>query len=53
MALNSTFIEKFKSDAHAAKSLGQRDAWAIAIGSAMSAGLPLFIQGESPAQSLA
>jgi uncharacterized protein YbjT (DUF2867 family) len=46
MALDSTFLEKFKSDALAAKSLGQRDAWAIAIGAAMSAGLPLFIQGE-------
>jgi hypothetical protein len=47
MALGSTFLEKFKSEAQSAKSLGQRDAWAIAIGAAMSAGLPLFIQGES------
>lgn len=46
MALGSTFTEKFKSEAQAAKSLGQRDAWGVAIGAAMSAGLPLFIQGK-------
>jgi hypothetical protein len=46
MALDSTFTEKFKTDALSAKSLGQRDAWGIAMGAAMSAGLPMFIQGE-------
>jgi hypothetical protein len=48
MALDSTFREKFRSDALAAKALGQKDAWGIAIGAAMSAGLPMFIQGTSP-----
>jgi uncharacterized protein YbjT (DUF2867 family) len=47
MALGSTFLDKFQSEAQAAKSLGQRDAWGVAIGAAMSAGLPLFIQGTS------
>lgn len=45
MALGSTFLEKFQGEAQSAKSLGQRDAWGVAIGAAMSAGLPLFIQG--------
>lgn len=47
MALGSTFLDKFHSEAQSAKSLGQRDAWGVAIGAAMSAGLPLFIQGMS------
>lgn len=47
MALGSAFFDKFSSEARAAKSLGQRDAWGIAIGAALSAGLPLFIQGKS------
>ena len=48
MALGSTFLDKFQSEAQSAKSLGQRDAWGVALGVAMSAGLPLFIQGTSP-----
>jgi hypothetical protein len=48
MALGSTFLDKFQSEAQSAKSLGQRDAWGVALGAAMSAGLPLFIQGASP-----
>jgi len=47
MALGSTFLDKFQGEAQAAKSLGQRDAWGVALGAAMSAGLPLFIQGRS------
>jgi hypothetical protein len=47
MALGSTFLDKFQSEAQSAKSLGQRDAWGVALGAAMSAGLPLFIQGMS------
>jgi hypothetical protein len=47
MALGSTFLDKFQGEAQAAKSLGQRDAWGVALGAAMSAGLPLFIQGMS------
>ena len=47
MALGSTFLDKFQGEAQAAKSLGQRDAWGVALGAAMSAGLPLFIQGAS------
>ena len=47
MALGSTFLDKFQGEAQAAKSLGQRDAWGVALGAAMSAGLPLFIQGTS------
>ena len=48
MALGSTFLDKFRSEAQSAKALGQRDAWGVALGAAMSAGLPLFIQCESP-----
>jgi hypothetical protein len=48
MSLGSTFLDKFQGEAQAAKSLGQRDAWGVALGAAMSAGLPLFIQGTSP-----
>ena len=47
MALGSTFLDKFQAEAQSAKSLGQRDAWGVALGAAMSAGLPLFIQGMS------
>jgi hypothetical protein len=47
MALGSTFLDKFQGEAQSAKSLGQRDAWGVALGAAMSAGLPLFIQGMS------
>lgn len=47
MALDSTFRDKFQTDAVSAKGIGQRDAWVIAIGAAMSAALPLFVQGES------
>ena len=47
MALGSTFLDKFQSQAQSAKSLGQRDAWGVALGAAMSAALPLFIQGTS------
>lgn len=47
MALDSTFRDKFQSDATSARFLGQRDAWMIAIGAAMSAALPLFVQGTS------
>jgi hypothetical protein len=48
MALGSTFLDKFQGEAQSAKSLGQRDAWGVVLGAAMSAGLPLFIQGMSP-----
>jgi hypothetical protein len=41
-------LDKFQGEAQSAKSLGQRDAWGVALGAAMSAGLPLFIQGGSP-----
>lgn len=47
MALDSTFRDKFQTDAASAKYLGSRDAWVIATGAAMSAGIPLFIQGTS------
>jgi len=52
MALGSTFLDKFRSEAQSAKALGQRDAWGVALGAAMSAGLPLFIQGESSSSSI-
>lgn len=52
MALGSTFLDKFRSEAQSAKSLGQRDAWGVALGAAMSAGLPLFIQGEFSLSSI-
>lgn len=46
MALDDTFLEKFRTDARSAKTLGKRDAWVIAVGGALSAGLIFFVQGE-------
>lgn len=52
MALDSTFRDKFRLDADLARYLGQRDAWMIAVGAAISAAMPLMLQGE-PASLLA
>jgi hypothetical protein len=46
MALDSTFRDKFRLDADLARYLGQRDAWMIAVGAAISAALPLMLQGK-------
>lgn len=46
MALDSTFRDKFRLDADFARYLGQRDAWTIAVGAAISAALPLLLQGK-------
>lgn len=47
MALDTTLREKFKIDADLARYFGQRDAWSIAVGAAISAALPLMLQGKS------